>query len=104
MNKLSEWILGRFGKAGFYAYCVVIGVVNLLPLIILDAPIWVIVLVAAALWFVPLLQFPYLIVWIWALIVCIGKPFTWLSAVYYVCFAIYFGMQVLALVKKDDAR
>ena len=102
MNKFSTWILYRFGKIGFYAYCVLIGVVNLLPLIILDAPIWVIVLVAAALWFVPILQFPYLGIWIWAFVVCLGLPFTWLSAVYYICFAIYFGNIILSLFKKDD--
>jgi hypothetical protein len=98
MNRVSLWLMERFGKLGLYAYCVVIGVINLLPLLVLDAPFWVIVLASAALWFVPLLQFPYLGVWVWAFVVCLQRPVTWLSVVYFVCFAVYFGNQLLALV------
>jgi hypothetical protein len=104
MNKLNEWIIWHFGKTGFYVYCVLIGVINLLPLIVIGAPVWVIILVSLALWFVPVLQFPYLAVWIWALVVCLGKPFTWLSAVYYISFALYFGNQAVALFKKDKMQ
>ena len=99
MNKFNEWIIWHFGKIGLYIYCVIIGVINLLPLIILGAPVWLIVLVSAALWFVPLLQFPYLGIWIWAFIVALGQPINWISVVYFTAFAVYFGNQLFALIK-----
>lgn len=102
MNKITEEIIWRFGKTGLYVYSVIIGVVNLLPLIILGAPVWVIVLVAAALWFVPLLQFPYLGVWIWAFVVALKLPITWMSIVFFAAFALYFGYMAFALFKKDN--
>jgi formate-dependent nitrite reductase membrane component NrfD len=98
MNKLTEKILSHFGKTGLYLYCIIIGVINLLPLIILDAPIWVIVLVSAALWFIPILQIPYLGIWVWAFVIALGQPIDWIAILYFVAFAAYTGVIISSLV------
>lgn len=100
MNRLTSWIVFRFGKPGLYIYSALIGIINLLPMLILDFPTWLYFLVFAALWFVPILQLPYLGIWIWAFVVCLGRPITWLSIVFMVAFVLYFGNIVLSLVKR----
>lgn len=91
MNKLKDWLLGALGGTGFIVYLFILVFINVLPMIILDFPWWEVVLVCFALSFFEWSQFLYLGVWIWAFVVAMGQPIDWISVLFFVAFAVYFG-------------
>ena len=97
MQKLKEWLLSALGGAGFVVYIIIICVMNVLPMVILDFPWWAIVLVCAALSFFEWAQFPYLGVWIWAFVVALKQPIYWVTVLFFIAFAVYFGSIIVSL-------
>lgn len=98
MVKLKEWLLGALGGVGFLVFFLIVCTLNILPILILDFPLWAIVLICFALSFFEWAQFLYLGVWIWALVVALGSPINWFSIVYFVACFIYFGNIILSVI------
>lgn len=91
MSKLKEWLTAALGGVGFVIYFVILMFINVLPLVILDLPWWAVVLICFALSFFEWTQFLYLGVWIWAFVVALKQPIDWISIVFFIVFALYFG-------------
>lgn len=107
MNKIKEWLLtalGGFGHLLYLVISVIPAVINLLPMLILDFPWWLYILISLILWFIPLAQLPYLGIWIWAFVVVLGRPMNWLSIVFIVAFVLYFGYMILNLLSSVGSK
>lgn len=103
MSKLKEWLLGALGGAGYIVFLFIIIFINVLPMVILDFPWWAVILTCFALSFFEWTQFLYLGVWIWAFVVALGQPIDWITILFFVAFAVYFGgmvVSILSAIKK----
>ena len=98
MNWIKTALLTSTGVVSrllLYALLGLLWAINLLPMVILDFPTWLFFVVGAILWFVPIVQIPYLGIWIWALVVALGRPITWISIVFFIAFVVYFGNMII---------
>lgn len=98
MGKLKEWLLSALGGFGFVVYFLIITFINVLPMVILDLPWWAVVLVCFALCFFEWSQFLYLGIWIWAFVVALGQPIDWVTVVFFIAFAVYFGSMIISII------
>lgn len=104
MNKLKDWLISVVGEAGFIVYLFVIIAINVLPMVVLDFPWWAVVLVCAALSFFEWSQLFYLGVWIWAFVVALKQPITWLTIVFFVAFAVYYGSMIISMFLSSKSK
>lgn len=105
MQKIKEFLLtslGAFGHLLFLVLNALLMLINMLPLYVLDAPLWIILLVGLLIYFVPFLQLPYLVVWIWAFVVAVRHPINWLSVVYFVACGLYLLYLIFALLPANQ--
>lgn len=85
MNSIKDRIIGTLGAFGFILWYFISIVAIIAPLIILQLPVWIDLILIFALFFLPIPEFP---LWIWALVVAIQGPQDWIAITYYVLFAI----------------
>lgn len=79
--------------------------INIIPMLVLDFPIWVTVLVMFVLAVFELASVPYSGVWIWAAVVIVQRPFSWLTVLFFVAMAAFIastiGVVILAFGRNN---
>ena len=86
---LKEKLAGALGVAGIWIYYGITVLFAFAPLVMLDFPFLVDLLIIAAIMFLPYIgSIANLVLWVWAFIVTLGGPQDVIAIVFYVLFGI----------------
>ena len=88
---MKDWLLGKLGGIGLILYYVVLIFISVLPIAMLNVPLWATFLIILVVQFLPFLQYP---LWIAGFIGALYGPQDTFAYIYYVIF----GIAALAVV------
>ena len=96
MNKLKENLVVSLGVVGIVLWYLLDVAIALTPLVFLDFPLWIKIIVLFA-----LMSFQYvggliqIALWVWSFVVVIARPIDGWSIFYFVTFAFFFFVHIL---------
>ena len=96
MKQLKDILLGSLGAVGYAIWFVASALLMYAPLLFLDFPFWIDVVIIIAVTTIPFVGgITEFVIWIWSFVVVISDPIDGWSIFYFVTFAIYFITNIL---------
>lgn len=105
MKNLKDKLIMTLGVVGIILWYLIEIVVGITPLVFLNFPIWVNLIILFALMSMQFIGgLIEIVIWVWSFIVVIARPVDGWSVFYYITFAFYFYIHILPMVIKIIAN
>lgn len=99
MKKLKDLLIGSLGVVGIILWYLIEIVIGIAPLVFLNFPFWVNLIILFALMSTEFIGgLIEIVLWVWSFIVVIARPIDGWSIFYFITFAIYFFIHILPMV------